>query len=116
MTGTAPLADLPIFRVPIEPVYTDEKQIHSDDGKESPLEKDIIVVEDFSDRESARLVDSEPIIRTGEDVSNFLFDVRDDGDPALTFRSFVIGTVVAALGAAMSQVLVDVQLQLRTRS
>lgn len=46
----------------------------------------------------------EPIIRTGEDVSKYLVDVRDDGDPAITFRSMVLGTLFAALGAALCQV------------
>ena len=35
----------------------------------------------------------EPVIATGRDV----VDIRDDGDDALTFRSFVLGTVGAAL-------------------
>lgn len=51
-----------------------------------------------------KYVNGEPVITTGEDVSNFLFDVRDDGDPALTFRSLVLGTVFAGLGAALCQV------------
>ncbi|KAF7426004.1 hypothetical protein PC9H_008366 [Pleurotus ostreatus] len=46
----------------------------------------------------------EPIIRTGEDVSKYLVDVRDDGDPAITFRSMVLGTLFAALGAALCQI------------
>ncbi|KAF4583571.1 hypothetical protein EYR38_002324 [Pleurotus pulmonarius] len=54
---------------------------------------------------SAELAQSkeEPIIRTGEDVSKYLVDVRDDGDPAITFRSMVLGTLFAALGAALCQ-------------
>ena len=109
MSGTAPLADLPILHDPIEPVYVNEKQSRPDSvenvvGKaESSLDKDSDV-EDYSDRESVLLVNGEPVIRSGEDVSNYLFDVRDDGDPALTFRSIVLGTVFAALGAAMCQV------------
>lgn len=49
-------------------------------------------------------VNGEPVITTGRDVSRFLVDVRDDGDPALTFRSFVLGTVFAGLGASLVQV------------
>ena len=49
-------------------------------------------------------VKGEPIITTGSDVSRFLVDVRDDGDPPLTFRSLFIGTVFACLGATMCQV------------
>lgn len=107
MTGTTPAADLPVLRGLSESIYANEKQIHSkssDGNAESPLEKEASVVEDHSDRESVLLINGEPVIRTGEDVSNFLLDVRDDGDPALTFRSAVLGTVFAALGAAMCQV------------
>ncbi|PIL26670.1 transporter [Ganoderma sinense ZZ0214-1] len=49
-------------------------------------------------------VKGEPVITTGLDVSRFLVDTRDDGDPALTFRSLVIGTVFAGLGAALCQI------------
>ncbi|KAH7340612.1 oligopeptide transporter [Rhizoctonia solani] len=51
-----------------------------------------------------KLVNGEPVIETGAHVSNFAVDVRDDGDPSLTWRSFWIGTVVAGLGAALSQI------------
>lgn len=44
------------------------------------------------------------IIRTGEDVSNYLMSLRDDGDPSLTVRSFIIGTIMAALSAAVTQI------------
>ena len=47
--------------------------------------------------------DAEPVIETGSDVSRFLVDVRDDSDPALTFRSLSIGTIFACLGAALCQ-------------
>lgn len=46
----------------------------------------------------------EHIISTGQDVSRYLVDVRDDGETALTFRSFVIGSIFAGLGATLSQV------------
>ncbi|KIP08832.1 hypothetical protein PHLGIDRAFT_23337 [Phlebiopsis gigantea 11061_1 CR5-6] len=96
MSGTAPLADLPVLHDPIEPVYVNEKQSHLDSADD--------VVGKADDHDSVLLVNGEPVIRSGEDVSNYLFDVRDDGDPALTFRSIVLGTVFAALGAAMSQI------------
>lgn len=106
MTRTGPITDLPVRELS-ESVYAHEKQILSssdDENLESPLEKDSSVVKDYSDRESVQLISGEAVIRTGEDVSNILLDVRDDGDPALTFRSVVLGTVFAALGAAMCQV------------
>jgi hypothetical protein len=46
----------------------------------------------------------EPVITTGCDVSRFVVDIRDDGDPALTFRSMFLGTMFAGMGAALSQV------------
>ncbi|KAF9519304.1 hypothetical protein BS47DRAFT_1370739 [Hydnum rufescens UP504] len=39
------------------------------------------------------LVNGKPVIQSGADVSNFVVDDRDDGDPALTFRSFFLGTI-----------------------
>ncbi|ORX37672.1 OPT oligopeptide transporter [Kockovaella imperatae] len=44
------------------------------------------------------------IIRTGADASEHLLSVRDDGDPALTFRSIVLGTAVSAFQAVMNQI------------
>ncbi|KAL0058232.1 hypothetical protein AAF712_015099 [Marasmius tenuissimus] len=46
----------------------------------------------------------EPIVTTGADVSRFIVDMRDDGDEAITYRSFVIGTVIAGLGAALYEI------------
>lgn len=50
------------------------------------------------------LVRGEPVITSGKDVSDFVVDDRDDEDEALTFRSITLGTVIAGLGAALSQV------------
>ncbi|QRV86418.1 OPT oligopeptide transporter protein [Ceratobasidium sp. AG-Ba] len=58
--------------------------------------------DDYSD--DIKYVNGEPVIETGAHVSNFAVDDRDDQDPALTWRSFWIGTVVAGLGAALSQI------------
>lgn len=57
-----------------------------------------------SNEDDVVYVKGEPVITSGSDVSRFLVDVRDDGDPALTFRSLCIGTVFACLGAALCQV------------
>ena len=109
MVGTTPLADLPVLRDPVGSTNIDEKKqdVSVEDvtkkaeslyGKESSLE-------DSASSDSGVLyVNGEPVIRTGQDVSNFLIDVRDDGDPALTFRSLALGTVFAGLGAALCQV------------
>lgn len=49
-------------------------------------------------------VKGEPIISTGEDVSNFLVDVHDSGGASLTFRSIVLGTLLSGFGASVTQV------------
>ncbi|EGO04012.1 hypothetical protein SERLA73DRAFT_165539 [Serpula lacrymans var. lacrymans S7.3] len=56
------------------------------------------------DADDVVLVNGEPVVSSGKDVSRYLIDLRDDGDPALTFRSLFIGTVFAGLGAALSQI------------
>ncbi|KAG9083168.1 hypothetical protein FS749_006245, partial [Ceratobasidium sp. UAMH 11750] len=58
--------------------------------------------DDYS--EDVKLVNGQPVIETGMHVSNFAIEVRDDGDASLTWRSFWIGTIVAGLGAALSQI------------
>lgn len=44
----------------------------------------------------------EPIIRNGSDVSRFIVSQRDDGDPALTFRGLVLGSIFTALSSAIT--------------
>ncbi|CAH0019924.1 unnamed protein product [Clonostachys rhizophaga] len=65
--------------------------------------------EDHSDdsRESdTTYVNGHPVIRDGFDVSKFLISVRDDGDPALTFRSIVLGSVFTALSSVITMLYV----------
>ena len=84
-------------------------------AKRSNSDVDVVGEKGYSSEKSSQLessleddevsyVNGEPVITTGRDVSRFLVDVRDDGDPALTFRSFVLGTVFAGLGASLVQV------------
>ncbi|KAL4916766.1 OPT oligopeptide transporter protein-domain-containing protein [Aspergillus aurantiobrunneus] len=47
-------------------------------------------------------VKGHPVIRTGADVSRFIISERDDGDPALTFRSLVLGSVFTALSSVIT--------------
>lgn len=76
----------------------DEKKM---DEKESAYNID----NDSLDSESRPVYhNGEPIIKSGLDVSRFVVNIRDDEDPALTFRSIVLGTLFAGLGAALSQV------------
>ncbi|KAH8093252.1 oligopeptide transporter [Cristinia sonorae] len=56
------------------------------------------------DDPDVQFVNGEPVIANGRDVSKYLVDLRDDGDPAITFRSLVLGTLFAGLGATMVQI------------
>jgi hypothetical protein len=85
---------------PAEPEI-DEKAVHPTDEKESPFDAD----DGCSDEDGRSLyVNGEPVITSGKDVSKYLVDLRDDGDPPVTFRSLVLGTVIGGLGAALYQV------------
>jgi hypothetical protein len=57
---------------------------HDGDGKDSDSENVIIV--------------------TGADAAAHLLPMRDDGEPALTFRSIVLATVLSAFQAVMNQI------------
>lgn len=48
------------------------------------------------------LVNGEPVIRNGNDVSRFIVSTRDDGDDALTFRSIVLGTIFTAFSSTIT--------------
>lgn len=50
------------------------------------------------------LDDPDKIIRTGADAAQYMLSDRDDGDPAVTVRSLVLGTVFAAFYASISQI------------
>jgi hypothetical protein len=44
------------------------------------------------------------IIVTGADASEHLLPIRDDFDPALTFRSLVLATILSGFQAVMTQI------------
>lgn len=44
------------------------------------------------------------IIITGADAAKYLLPMRDDGEPALTFRSLFLSTLLCAFQAAMNQI------------
>ncbi|KXN87768.1 Oligopeptide transporter 6 [Leucoagaricus sp. SymC.cos] len=64
------------------------------------------------DDEEVQMLNGEPVVISGRDVSRFVVDLRDDEDPALTFRSLTIGTVFAGLGAALCQIYLYKPLQM----
>ena len=76
-------------------INLDEKELqHSIQADDSSLENNSKPI----------LLDSEPVITTGQDVSRFVVDIRDDEDTALTFRSIFLGTIFAGLSASLYQV------------
>lgn len=46
--------------------------------------------------------DGNPIINSGHDVARHLMSDRDDGDPALTLRGFILGSSLAVLANMLS--------------
>ena len=56
---------------------------------------------DDSDQDSGS---EHAIIVTGSDAAKHLLPLRDDGQPALTFRSLFLATVLSAFQAVMSQI------------
>ncbi|KAF4553282.1 OPT oligopeptide transporter-like protein 1 [Elsinoe fawcettii] len=52
--------------------------------------------------ENVEYVRGHAVIRNGEDVSRFLISARDDGDPAFTLRSLVLGTAFTALSSVIT--------------
>ncbi|KAI0306870.1 OPT oligopeptide transporter protein-domain-containing protein [Multifurca ochricompacta] len=74
--------------------------------KEAALESDKSS-DGFDDEDEKPLyVNGEPVITSGRDVSKYLVDLRDDGDPPFTLRSIFLGTVIGGLGAALYQIYV----------
>lgn len=66
---------------------TEAKATHSDD----------------SDQDSGSGAE-DVIIVTGSDASKHLLSLRDDGQPALTFRSLVLATILSGFTAVMNQI------------
>ncbi|KAF5356761.1 hypothetical protein D9756_006727 [Leucocoprinus leucothites] len=74
------------------------------DNKDNNEKVDSVSEGSFVKDEEGQTLNGEPVITTGLDVSRYVVDLRDDGDPALTFRSLTMGTVFAGLGAALCQI------------
>jgi hypothetical protein len=58
---------------------------------------------DESDQNSAS-GSEDVIIVSGSDASQHLLSLRDDGQPALTFRSIFLATILSAFQAVMNQI------------
>lgn len=106
-----------------EKIDKKEDDIYADVQVLAPITDDVEVDADVSSKESnigekvtpVRCKDElfydpadddfdDHIIRTGEDVSNYLMSLRDDGDASLTVRSFIIGTIMAVFSSAVSMI------------
>lgn len=76
-----------------------------DTGKEDTLDTEIKTAPSTDDGDDPdKHFDDNAIIVTGADAANHLLPLRDDGDPALTFRSLFLGTCLSAFQAVMSQI------------
>ncbi|KAH7391668.1 OPT oligopeptide transporter [Cadophora sp. MPI-SDFR-AT-0126] len=60
--------------------------------------------EDLSDNGKESDTDDEVIIITGEDAARYLLPLRDDFEPALTFRAMVLATILCGFQAVMYQI------------
>ncbi|TKX22903.1 glutathione transporter-like protein [Elsinoe australis] len=67
----------------------------------------------YDSDENREYVKGHPVIRNGEDVSKFLVSVRDDGDPAFTFRSIVLGTAFTALSSVITMLYIFKPVQMQ---
>lgn len=70
---------------------------------EGENEKKPAIVE-TSTFDSEEKQDGDVIIRTAQDAATHLLSLRDDFDPALTFRSMFLSTGLAAFQAVMYQI------------
>ncbi|KAG5640108.1 hypothetical protein DXG03_001188, partial [Asterophora parasitica] len=87
--------------------YSAKEADHDSNSVDVSKEKDFdtsVEADNADDEEEVTYLKGEPVVDSGRDVSRFVVDIRDDGDNALTFRSMVLGTVLAGLGAALCQI------------
>ncbi|MCO5588277.1 hypothetical protein L7F22_042232 [Adiantum nelumboides] len=80
----------------------DEKNSPESEKKTSYEEGGVKEVLD-RDSQGEQELDTNRIIRTGRDVSEFLLSDRDDGDPSITFRGIILGLAGAAFASTMFQ-------------
>jgi hypothetical protein len=101
----APIDALPSLDRTLNIPISEKKQESLDDLQQKHEELSSPESEHYGeDSEKVQFLKGEPVINSGLDVSKFIVDLRDDGGEALTFRSLVLGTVMAGLGAALVQV------------
>ena len=72
------------------------------DSKDNVLTTESKESHALSDSDDGRSGDV--IIITGADAAAHLLPLRDDGEPALTFRSLILATALSAFQAVMTQI------------
>lgn len=85
---------------PVSPV----QDLHMDEKHAAHTITAAVLPDESEDDDPAKSGNSDNIIITGEDASHYLLPIRDDHDPALTFRSIVLSTGLACFQAVMSQI------------
>lgn len=113
--GDGVASDGGIFEVPTQNASVDEKN-----SFEQKTDIDILAAP-VSESDEAHVKDihntlehEAPVIVTGADAALHLLPLRDDGDPALTFRSLFLATILSAFQAVMSQIYMVCRPGLRT--
>ncbi|KAK4140253.1 OPT oligopeptide transporter [Dichotomopilus funicola] len=84
---------------------TDDEKKAAAAGAESPTIEAVPPVYDTENGKVKGDADSDDvIIITGQDAAQHLLPLRDDGEPALTFRGVVLATILSAFQAVMYQI------------
>ena len=105
VVGAISPVDSEIVSVPSQRDVDDKIHAVSDDlsdgknGALTPETKEAHALSDSDDNNS-----DDVIIVTGADAAAHLLPLRDDGEPALTFRSLFLATILSAFQAVMKQI------------
>lgn len=95
-------ADGNIFEVPSQETNDEKSSLGKDEGKDVDITT--APVPDYEDIREKDDQGREAIVVTGADASLYLLPLRDDGDPALTFRSLFLASGLSAFQAVMTQI------------
>lgn len=87
-------------------ISIDNAEVGGNLGQPANSEKEIgVATSDLDDSDGKSDTDREDaIIITGTDAANHLLSMRDDKEPALTFRSIVLATILSAFQAVVYQI------------
>nr|WNZ75612.1 hypothetical protein [Trichoderma harzianum] len=95
--GRTPAHEINDEKVAVGEVYSEKKgALDPEITIAPPLDSD-----DYDEKDNAS---DDVIIVTGADAAAHLIPLRDDGEPALTFRSMFLATCLSAFQAVMSQI------------